>query len=150
MKIFELLDELREEIENSPKPVFSNKRAIDVDIFKEIVKDLNAAVPKEIREAEQVIKERDRIISDAKAEAESIVKSAEDELQSRIADHQIVQEAEAKAADLMKLAESNAKKITIGAKEYADDILAELEVYMSDYLKIIRKNRLQLSSKRKS
>lgn len=150
MKIFELLDELKLELEESPKTVFSNKRSVDYDIFLEIIEDLRNAIPEEIRQANEVVKDKQKIIEEAKAEAASIIKSAEDELQTRVSDHQVVQEAEAKANDLKKLAENNAKEITIGAKEYADDILEELETYLGDYLKVIRKNRLELTGKRKT
>ncbi len=149
MKILELINELIEEIENSPKAVFSSKRSIDYDIVMEIINDLKAAVPSEILEAEQLVKEKEEILSSAQEEAGSIVKSAEDELQTRISDDSVVQEAEMKAKEIIKKAESNAVEITLGAKEYADDILAEVESYFTDYLKLLRKNRLELSSKRK-
>lgn len=149
MKIFELLEELKAEIENSPKTVFSGRRTIEADVFLEIVNDLIAAVPEEIKQANAVLEERDQIIEDAKGEASAIIKSADDELQERVSESAVLQEAQAQAADLKKTAENNAKEITIGAKEYADDILQELENYLGDYLKIIRKNRLQLTGKRK-
>lgn len=149
MKMLELLDELTEEIENSPKAVFSSKRSIDYDIVMEIIADLKAAVPQEIIKAEQLIKEKEEILASAQEEAGSIVKSAEDELQTRVSDNSVVQEAEAKAREIIKKAESNAVEITLGAKEYADDILAEVETYFSDYLKLLKKNRQELTGKRK-
>ncbi len=150
MKIYELLDELKEELEHSPKTVFSNKRTVDVDIFLEIVADIRAAIPQELQEAEKIILEKDKLIAEAKEEAAGIISSADDELQTRVSESQVVQEAEVKAKELMAKAESNAREITIGAKEYADDILREIEVYFGDYLKVIRKNRLELTGKRKS
>jgi vacuolar-type H+-ATPase subunit H len=150
MKIYELLDELTEELEHSPKTVFSGKRSVDVDIFLEIVADIKAAIPQELQEAEKIITEKDKLLDEAKEEAARIISSAEDELQTRVSESQVTQEAEVKAKELMTKAESNAREITIGAKEYADDILRELEVYFGDYLKVIRKNRLELTGKRKS
>ncbi|MGI5848560.1 MAG: ATPase [Christensenellales bacterium] len=150
MKIYELLDELIEEIEGSPKSVFSNKRSVDIEILMEIISDLKAAIPNEIKEAEHIINERDQMMSKAKEEAASIIASAEDELQIRVADDRVVQEAEIKAKELLGIAENNAREISLGAKEYADDILNEVEEYLSNYLEVIRKNRLELSGKRKN
>lgn len=150
MRIYELLDELREELENSPKAVFSNKRTVDLDILLEIMGDLKKEIPDEIAEAQRIIGERDQIIDKAHEEAASIINSADDELQTRISENNVLQEAEIKSKELLKLAEENAREITIGSKEYADDILGELETYLGDYLKVIRKNRLELSSKRKT
>lgn len=150
MKILELLDELIGEIEDSPKAVFSSKRSIDYDIVMEIIVDLKNALPQELLDAEEIIKEKEQILSSAKEESASIVKSAEDELQTRVSDNTVVQEAEAQAKEILNKAEVTAKEIRVGAKEYADDILAEVETYFADYLKMLRKNRQELSSKRKS
>ena len=150
MKILELLEELTEEVENSPKAMFSNKRSVDYDIIMEIISDLRNALPTEILAAEEISKEKDIILSSAQEEAASIVKSAEDELQTRVSDDSVVQEAEAKARDIVKRAEDTATEIRIGANEYADDILAEVETYFSDYLKVLKQNRQELGGKRKS
>ena len=149
MKIIEYIDELREEIEKSPKSVLSNRRAVDPEVFLEILNDMRAAVPGEVKEAEEVLREKERILEAAKAEAANIIASAEDELKTRVSEDKITAEAETKAKELMQLAEANARQITLGAKEYADDILQELEGYLTEYLRLLRKNRLELSSKRK-
>lgn len=149
MKISELLDELKDELENSPRTVFSNKRSVDIDIVLEIIADIKNALPAEIREAKKLIAEKEQVIAAAREEAAAIVASAEDELQLRISESEVVREAEVKANELKELAQSNAKEIVVGAREYADDILQELETYFADYLKMIRKNRVELSSKRK-
>ncbi len=149
MKIFELMDELKEELENSPKAVFSNKRSVDIDIVGEILTDMRKAIPEDIGHAVELVREKEAILEAAREEAAAIVKSAEDELQTRISEENVAQAAEACSRQLMAQAEANAKEITIGAKEYADDILAELENYLADYLKVLRKNRMELASKKK-
>ena len=149
MKIFELMDELKEELENSPKAVFSNKRSVDIDIVGEILADMRKALPEDIEHAVELVREKDAILGAAREEAAAIIKSADDELQTRISEESVAQEAEACSRQLMAQAEANAKEITIGAKEYADDILAELENYLADYLKVLRKNRMELASKKK-
>lgn len=150
MKILELLDELLDEIENSPKAVFSSKRSVDYDIVMEIIADLKNALPQELIDAEEIVKQKEQILSSAREEGTSIVKSAEDELQTRVSDNSVVQEAEAHSKEIIQKAEETAKEIAQGAKEYADDILAEVETYFADYLKVLRKNRQELSGKRKS
>lgn len=149
MKILELIEELIEEIESSPKALFSSKRSVDYDIVMEIISDLRNALPQELLDAEEIAKEKEQIISVAQEEAESIVKSAEDELQTRVSDDSVVQEAEAKARDIVKKAEDTAAEIKLSAKEYADDILAEVEKYFNDYAKVLKQNRQELACKRK-
>jgi len=150
MKILELLDELTEEIENSPKAMFSSKRNVDYDIVMEIISDMKNALPQDLLEAQEIFKEKNTILNSAQEEAASIVKSAEDELQTRVADDAVVQEAEAKAREIIKRAEETAAEIKLGAKEYADDILAEVEKYFAEYIKVLKQNRAELSGGRKS
>ncbi|MBT3318835.1 MAG: hypothetical protein HN948_03625 [Clostridia bacterium] len=149
MKTFELLDELKEELESSPKTAFSNKKAVDLEVITEILQDLKTVVPKELKEAKKLLGDKEKILADAKAQAEQIVDGAQAELDKRVAEDEVTKAAEQDAETLMKKAKSNAKEITMGAREYADDIMQELEMYFADYLKLIRKNRLQLAGKRK-
>ena len=149
MKIYELLDELCEELEHSPKAVFSGKRSVDHEVVLEIINDIRENVPDVVTEAEELLKEKDQILSTAREEAASIVKSAEDELQTRVNEDAVTKQAQIQATEMIKQAENNAREITLGAKEYADDILAEVEKYFADYIKLLRKNRLELSGKRK-
>ena len=150
MRIIELIDELQEEIEKSPKAVLSNRRSVDPEIFYEILRDMREAVPEEVKEAEAINREKESILEAARAEAAVIIASAEDELKTRVSEDRVTAEAEAKAKELLSLAEGNARQITAGAKEYADDILQELEGYLSEYLRLIHKNRSELSTKKKS
>jgi len=150
MKVLELLDELKEEINSSPKSVFSNKKAVDLEILTEILEDLKTAVPKELAQAKKLLADKEKILSDAKAEAETIVSGAQEALEEKVSEDEVTKAAEEKAEEMMNKARGNAKEITLGAKEYADDIMGELETYFADYLKLIRKNRLQLSGRRKT
>ena len=93
-----------------------------------------------------MIEEKEQIIAAAREEAAAIVSAARRTNCKRAYRRcEIVREAEVKANELKELAQGNAKEIVVGAREYADDILQELETYFSDYLKMIRKNRAELS-----
>ena len=150
MKVIELLNELKEEIQNSPKSFFSNKKVVDLVIVTEILEDLKTVIPEELATAQKVIEDKERIISEAKAEAKKIVNGAQETLEEKVSQDEVTKAAQREAQELMRTAKSNAKEITMGAKEYADDIMKELELYFADYLKLIRKNRLQLAGKRKT
>ena len=146
MRVLDLLEELREEISSSPKSVFSTRKTVDVELLMEIMDDIKNALPEELEQASKLLGQKQKILDDAKEEAENIIKSAEAELAERVSETEVLKEAEQSAKELLKKANANAKEITVGAKEYADDIMKELEMYFADYLKLIRKNRVQLSS----
>mgnify|MGYP001009483859 CR=1 FL=1 len=112
MKVFELMDELIEELESSPKTLFSNKRSVDLGVVSEIIADLKNALPAELEEATQILRERDEILAAAREEAASIIKSAEDELNSRVCEESVMQEAEARAKQLLALSQTTGIGIT--------------------------------------
>ena len=131
----------------APRRCFQ-QRSVDLDIVSEIIADLKNALPSELGKPRRYCARRTRYWR-LRARKPRHHQSAEDELNSRVCEETVVQEAEARAKQLLAQAESNAREITAGAKEYADDILAELENYLADYLKLLRQNRMELSGKRK-
>ena len=48
MKIFDLLNEIIEEVDNSRKSLFGNKKTIDVEFVLEILEEIKTALPDEI------------------------------------------------------------------------------------------------------
>ena len=48
---------------------------------------------------------------------------------------------------MMANAQRNAREVRAGAKAYAEDVLIDVETYLSDYLEMVRKNRESLSAK---
>ena len=65
MKIFELIDELKEELSSSPKSAFSNKRSVDLEIVTEILEDLKTVLPEELEQAAKLMEDKEKILSEA-------------------------------------------------------------------------------------
>lgn len=79
MKVEDLLLELRETIEDAKVlPLSGGKCLVDVENLKELLDDIEDTLPQEVRQAKAIVADRQKIIADAKSEAESIIRSAED------------------------------------------------------------------------
>ena len=58
---------------------------------------------------------------------------------------EITKNAYQQSREIIETAQSNAKEIRLGANEYADSILEEVEKYLMEQLDILRSNRQELN-----
>jgi F0F1-type ATP synthase membrane subunit b/b' len=88
--------------------------------------------------------ERERILGEAQKEYESVKKQTMDLLKKQVENHDIVKEANLRAQEIIASAQREAKAIRIGASDYADVILSQLEkeidVKTNEILTIIKNN----------
>ena len=144
MEIFTLLENLEENIENSKKIPFTNKVIIEQEEILNIIKDIRLKMPDDLKQAKWISEERQRILEEAKKEANDVVKEAENRIISMIDEHEITRKAYEQKNQIMEAANENSRQITQGAKEYADNILADLEKRLEKVLKEISQDRKEL------
>jgi len=80
MEIFTYLESLEDLLENSKGVPFSNKCIVDKEEALEIIKEIILKLPDELKQAKWVKEERQRILEEAKKEADDIVKEAENRI----------------------------------------------------------------------
>lgn len=80
MEVFTLLDNLEDLIENSKKVPLSNKIMVEQKEVLNLIKDIRNKLPEELKVAKFVRQERERILAEAKKEANDIVKKLKIEL----------------------------------------------------------------------
>ena len=131
MEIFTLLETIEDILENSKKIPFSNKHIVDKDELLDVVKEIRLKLPDELKQAKWVKEERTRIIQEAKKEGEDIVKVAENRIIAMIDEHEITRKAYDEKQKIIESANEMAREMSEGTKEYADNILAEIEETIS-------------------
>ena len=111
---------------------------VDPDRLQSLVSGLAAAVPADIQEAQEIIRQRESIVNQALLEARrtketagneatSLVGAAEDERQARIAEHEIVKAAEERSDKIVQQGHHEAQQIVQEAQRKAYRILEEAE-----------------------
>ena len=144
MEIFTLLEALEEAIERSKTIPFSGKCMADREEILDIIKEIRIKLPDELKQAKWVKEERGRILVEAKKEAEDIVKEAENRIISMIDEHEITRKAYEQKAQIIETANEMSREISKGTKDYADNLLAKIEVVLEDALKTVQNNRKEL------
>lgn len=145
--IFALIDELQEELEMSPTAMFSKKKAVELDLFLEIIGDMRAALPEEIEKSAKVMHDREQIIEAARAQAQEIVDVAKERAEQMVNESEITELAYEKANKIVATAKAQASEIRKSANTYAEEVLSELETYFIEYVELIRENKSRIDNK---
>jgi cell division septum initiation protein DivIVA len=122
-----LLEYLQEIIENAPKMPITGKVFIDKNEVLDIIDQIVNYLPDEFKKAQWVLSEKERILNEANKEYDAIKKETMEMMKKQVENHDITKEATAKAQELISLAQRDAKTIRLGARDYADEILCQLD-----------------------
>ena len=144
MEIFTLLETLEDILERSKGIPLLGKSMVEKDELLEIIKEIRLKLPDELKQAKWVKEERQRIIEEAQREADGIVKEAENRIISMIDEHEITRKAYEQKAEIIETANEMSREISKGTKDYADNVLMELESTLEEALKTIQNNRREL------
>lgn len=127
MDVIKLIEYLQEIINTSAKVPLSKKIMVDKNEILEILDKIVNYLPSEVKKAQWIIEEKDRILTEAVQEADDIKKQNLSLLRRQIENHDIAKEANIRAEEIISSAQKNAKAIRIGARDYADEMLSQVE-----------------------
>ena len=86
--------------------------------------------------------ERERILSEAKKEYDSVKKETMEMMRQNVENHDVVKEAKIRAQEIVSAAQRDAKAIRLGSRDYSDEILTdldrELEVKKAELIKALQ------------
>lgn len=99
------IDQLEDLVSNGKRVPMSHKVMVDEDEFIQLLDDLRSSIPVEIREAQRLLKERERLIGEAQEQAARIVNDAQSRANVLVSDHTILAEAKQHAEELLRAAE---------------------------------------------
>ncbi|MBP5303787.1 MAG: ATPase [Clostridia bacterium] len=128
MNVEELLDKIDDMVDKALSvPLSRGKCLIDADELRDVLDDIRAHLPSEIRQAKAIVSDRNQIIDDAKNESESIIKDAERRRQAMIEETEVYRVAQEKATETINAARENAREMRNGARDFAEDLLKRTE-----------------------
>lgn len=144
MDISALLDRLENLVSQATKVPLTGKVLIDPDQVLAMIDEIRDVLPEEIRQAQRLSRERDEILREAREEAEAVVRDAKVYVVQLTDETAIAREAQQKADEILDQAKRVAKEIRLGAKDYANEILAKMEGNLEKTLQSIRRSRDEL------
>ena len=151
MNVNELLDTIEDTLEESTSmPLSGGKRLVDVEKVRDYLDDIRANLPGELRQAQQVVNDRAQIVDTANAQAQAIVKKAEERARILVSDAEIVKAAQQRAAEITAAAQSESRTLRQTVTDYCDNMLKTTEEAMVEnaaQVKNVRANLRQNAKK---
>ncbi len=148
MDILHLVDRLEELFNNSRQLPFTRSILVDEELFLQIIDQMRIAIPEEVKKAQQVLAQRDRILAQAQEEANRTVQLAKQRAEDQVDRDAIVKGAQARAEQIIAQARLDAEEIRRDADEYVIDALAAVEAELSRLLTQARNGIAKLSAER--
>ncbi|MFT5873059.1 MAG: cell division septum initiation protein DivIVA [Clostridium sp.] len=127
MDVIKLLEYLQEIIESSSKIPVTGKSVINKKEILDIIDQVINHLPEEFKKAQWVCDEKERILVDAKKQAKIFEDETIDKIRRRVEKQDLVKEAQTRAEEIIAAAQRDAKIMRLGAKDYADEILSQLD-----------------------
>ncbi len=151
-RIEQIINEMEEFIDSCKTQTFSSSNIIvNKDEIEELLAELKANTPDEIKRYQKIINNQEAILADAKAKAEAIIAEAQIQTNELISEHQIMQQAYAQANEVVLAATNQAQQILDDATSDANDIRTAAIAYTDDMLRnieIVIKQTLEMSKSR--
>ena len=151
MIVNELLDTVEDTLEESTSmPLSGGKRLVDVEKVRDYLDDIRANLPGELRQAQQIVNDRAQIVDTANAQAQAIVKKAEERARILVSDAEIVKAAQQRAAEITAAAQSESRTLRQTVTDYCDNMLKTTEEAMVEnaaQVKNVRANLRQNAKK---
>lgn len=145
MNVNELLDTIEDTLEESTSmPLSGGKRLVDVEKVRDYLDDIRANLPGELRQAQQIVNDRAQIVDTANAQAQAIVKKAEERARILVSDAEIVKAAQQRAAEITAAAQSESRTLRQTVTDYCDNMLKTTEEAMVENAAQVKNVRANL------
>ena len=174
-RIEQIIEEIEEYIDScSNQPLSKKNIIVNKEEIEELLRDLRMKTPEEIKRYQKILANKDAIMADAQAKADSIVNQANVQLNELISEQEImkqayaqanavVEAAAAQAQEILNKATSDANEIRMGAMQYTDGMLANMQSIIQNtmesynsryaslinslngYYEMINENRMELA-----
>lgn len=139
--VLELLIRLEALIQRGTAVPLTDRRVVDEREALGILQMVRAALPAELRDAQRLREQAERVLRSAQDDARRIVLEAQATARRLVEEHAIVRQADQRREDLLARAERDARGIREGADAYAARVLSDLEQSVARILETIRRGR---------
>ena len=138
-RIEQIIEEIEEYIDGCNYSPLSKKNiVVNKEELEELLRELRMKTPDEIKRYQKMLANKDAILADAQSKADAIVNHANLQLTEMISEQEIMKQAYAQAnavveaatvqaQEILNSAAADANEIRMGAMQYTDSMLANMQ-----------------------
>ena len=139
-----LIDMLFERIEDAKSPALKpNMSLVDRDEILDLLEELRAQLPVEIKRAQELLAARDKFVEEAKRDVERMMRQAELDAKTKVSESEVIYAAKEKARQSVGRAEELSRQLYQVANEYVEDALARTEEAVQAALDEVKQSRVR-------
>ena len=124
-------------------PLSSDKCIIERDRVLDMLDEIIAHLPAELKQSRTIVESRNELISQARREAESIIRQAHEQAQQMVSQEAIYNEAKRRSEELAMQTQNRMAQIQRAGYTYMDETLRQSEETIMKALEDIRDTRMK-------
>ncbi|KAF0112479.1 MAG: hypothetical protein FD147_75 [Chloroflexi bacterium] len=148
MDILHLVDRL-EELFNESRPIwFTHSVIVDEDRMLDLIDQMRITIPEEIKKAQQLLSQRDRVLAQAQEEANRTIALAREKSDKLVEKDPTTQAAQARAEQIIAQARLESEQTKRDADEYVLQTLGSLQSEMEKSLNQVKNGIIALEAEK--
>lgn len=141
-RIEEIISSLYEMVQDAwSLPLGAEKCVLERDKVLDLLDEISNQLPGELKQAKTIVESRNEVITNAKHEAERILKQAEQRARQMMSQEEVYTMAQQEADTMIKNAQQKIKDLKQVTNEFVDDALSRTESAISTALEEIKQSR---------
>ena len=148
MDILHLVDRLEELVNSARQVPLTNNIMVDQDRLIDLIDQMRVSIPEEVKKSQKTLNERDKILAQAKEEAERTLMVAREERDKMMLRESVAMAAQTKADQIIANAKQEADGVKADADNYVVDVLSQLEEQLDRTLQQARNGIEVLKARR--
>ncbi len=145
MRSLDLIHQIADLVVHSFKFPFVHYSVLHEDRMLDLIEELEATLPEEFKQAQEVVAERDKVLAAARQEADELINQARLQARALLADNELFKQAQVEAERVRHDLAVEIAKTQAGADRYAEEVLSDLEAKVSRALATVQNGRQQLN-----
>jgi len=124
-------------------PLAADKCILERDRVLDMLDEVIAQLPSELKQSRTIVESRNELINQARREAESIMRQAQEQAKQLVTQEQIYIEAKRRSEELVGITQERINQLRKAGNEYMDDALRRTEETISQALNDVRDTRMK-------
>ena len=127
-------------------PLASDKCIIERDLALDMLDEIIAQLPGELKQSRTIVESRNELISQARREAEAIIRQAQEQAKELVTKEAIYNEAKRRSEEIAVQTQNRVVQIQKAGNSYMDESLRQTEEVIAKALNEVRETRMKFHS----
>jgi len=124
-------------------PLGADKCILERDRVLDMLDEIIAQLPGELKQSRTIVESRNELIGQARREAETIIRTAQEKAEAMVAQEAIYQEAKRQCKEMVAKTQNRINELRKVSNDYMDDALRQTEEAIAKSLGDVRDTRVK-------